>query len=133
MEEYSNFKIVKVMKSMSKPNLNQLLLSITSNDKYWRSQLHILHLRVFNTTTKVIMKRVGLWTSQKDQLPLALYLHPIYTNFKQSQVDSSCWWCAFLICNFAQIWPILNRINKSWCEKWGSYSIATTIWGFPHT
>jgi hypothetical protein len=37
MEENSNFKIVKVMKSTLKIILNHLLLSITFNDKYWRS------------------------------------------------------------------------------------------------
>ena len=44
MKENSNFKIVMVMKSMSKVWLNHLLLSITFNDKYWRSQLDFLHL-----------------------------------------------------------------------------------------
>ena len=39
-------KIVKFMKSASKTKLHHLLLSITSDAKYWTSQLHILHLTI---------------------------------------------------------------------------------------
>ena len=45
-KENSNFKIAKVMKSTSKTKLNHLLLSITFNDKYWRSQLDFLQLSI---------------------------------------------------------------------------------------
>ena len=43
-EEKSNFKIFKFMKSTSKTKFTLLLLSITFNDKFWRSQLNILCL-----------------------------------------------------------------------------------------
>ena len=46
MKENFNFKIIKVMKSTSKTKLNQLLLSITYNEKYWRSSLDFLHLSI---------------------------------------------------------------------------------------
>ena len=46
MKENSNFKIVKVMKFMSKTALDHLLLSIIFNDKHWRSQLDFLHLSI---------------------------------------------------------------------------------------
>ena len=46
MKENSKFKIVKVMKSTSKTRLNHLLLRITFNDKYRRSQLDFLHLSI---------------------------------------------------------------------------------------
>ena len=42
----SNFKIVKIMRFMSKTRLIQLLLSIIVNDKFWRSQLDILNLSI---------------------------------------------------------------------------------------
>ena len=38
-EDKINFKIVKVMKFMSKTKYSHLLLSITSNDKFWRPHL----------------------------------------------------------------------------------------------
>ena len=46
MKENSNFKIVKVIKTTSKTILNYLLLSITFNDKYQRSQLDFLNLSI---------------------------------------------------------------------------------------
>ena len=46
MKENSNFKIIKVMKPMSKNWINHLLLSNAFNDKYWISQLDLLHLSI---------------------------------------------------------------------------------------
>ena len=45
MKETSNIIIVKVMKSSSKIKPNHLLLNITLNDRHWRSQLDLQHLR----------------------------------------------------------------------------------------
>jgi hypothetical protein len=73
-EKYSNFKIVKVMKSTSKTRLNHLLSSITFNDKYWRSQLDILHLSIKHNnkgrrekksnSNNILLLHLDLWPKQ---------------------------------------------------------------------
>ena len=45
-DKNSNFKIFKVMKSIFKSKFNHVLLNINYNDKFWRSQLDMLHLSI---------------------------------------------------------------------------------------
>ena len=44
MEKKIKLKIVKVVKLTSKTRFSHVLLSITFNDKFWRSHLGVLHL-----------------------------------------------------------------------------------------
>ena len=55
-EKKSKFKFSKIMKSTSKTRFNNLLLSITFNDKIEDLNL-IFYIWVFNKTIEVIMKK----------------------------------------------------------------------------
>ena len=74
MKENSNFKIVKVMKSMSKTRIYHLLLSIIFNNKYWRSQLDFLHFSIQHNNkahhenksnlNNALLLLLGLWSKK---------------------------------------------------------------------
>ena len=76
-EKKFNFKIVKVVKSTSKTRLNHLLLSITFNDKYWRSQLDVLYTSIQHNNKGHHEKKSNL----NNALLLLLGLWPKYNWF----------------------------------------------------
>ena len=50
--------MVKAVKSTSKTRLDHLFLSVTSNDKYLRSQLDFLHLSIQHNNKRTSRKEI---------------------------------------------------------------------------
>ena len=82
----SNSKIVKFMKFTSKTGLNHLLLSITSNDKYWRCQLDFLHSSIQHYKKIIVKKKPNL--NNKLVLCLGFWLKICGFMLKQLRVPT---------------------------------------------
>ena len=88
-EKNSDFNIVKVMKYTSKKKLDHLLLSIILYDKYWRSQLDILHLSIQHNNrghtkkiklilNNVLLLLLGLWPKNNGFSISEHFFGPLY-------------------------------------------------------
>ena len=103
MKSKFNFKICKVIKFTLKTIFNHVLLTITFNDKFWRSKLNILHLSIehnnkshnnqksdLNNTLLIIL---GLWPKKM----VLIYQSTILVHFTMLAPICVCSWAIYLI------------------------------------